>query len=105
MNDHKFSLPSSKLNHFKLEGMEHLLRLSSSSNCKFHNRIWRMRSFFLLARYMERMIEREEIANAVAKSLGTRYQKIDPRKLLELSKIKTPKYVNDKPKLEGVDQE
>lgn len=98
-HDNKFSLPSSKLNHFKLQGMEYLLQLSSKSNCKYHTRIWRMRSFFLLARYLEKQIEREDIAKAVAKSLGNRYNKIDPAILLTISKVSTPKYINERPNL------
>ena len=74
MHDPKFSLPGSKINHFKLQGMEYLLQLSHNSNCKYHCRIWRMRSYFLLARYLEKQMEREQTAKIVYEFMGDKFK-------------------------------
>lgn len=82
-----FDLPNTKINHFALKDNTLLLRLAEQSNCKFHNRIWRMRTFFLLARYAEKRIDIEKENEIVKKYLGKKFSdKIDLNMLSNLVK-------------------
>ena len=68
-----FTLPSTKINHFALQDNTNLLRLAELSSCKFHNRIWRMKAFFLLSRWAEKRIALEEEDKIVQKYLGKKF--------------------------------
>lgn len=79
------NLPSHNINNFNLGNGVNLFKLSAKTDCKYHKRVWDMSAFYLLARFLEKQKEREQMVNDVKKLLGKKGEKLSPDFLMNLN--------------------